>query len=106
MINSGPALAGFFFIFSRTPDTTNGITDFFARRVHTQEICTKKSDGTEVCASGDQLAAILSGSAAAGAPARAPATMPGAAGNATSGPPTISINGDNPATLQIGVTMT
>ena len=47
-------------------DATNGITDFFAERVHTQELCTKTSDGTEVCASGDQLAAILS--AQAGAP--------------------------------------
>ena len=48
-------------------DATNGITDFFARRVHTQEICTTRADGTEVCASGDQLADILSTGAAAGA---------------------------------------
>jgi len=54
-------------------DATNGIQNFFAHvgnfgRVNTDELCTKKSDGTEVCASGDQLAEILSASAAAGAP--------------------------------------
>jgi hypothetical protein len=48
-------------------DAQNGITDFFAKRVHTQEICTTRSDGSEVCASGDQLAAILAGTSA-GAP--------------------------------------
>ena len=52
-------------------DAANGITDFFAQvgnfgRVNTGELCTTTSDGTEVCASGDQLAAILS--AQAGAP--------------------------------------
>ena len=49
-------------------DATKGIGDFFARRVHTQEICTQRSDGVEVCASGDQLAEILSASEAAGTP--------------------------------------
>jgi hypothetical protein len=42
-------------------------SDFFVERVYTQEICAKKSAGTEVCASGDQLAAILGGTSA-GAP--------------------------------------
>jgi len=54
-------------------DAANGIEDFFARvgnfgRVNTDELCTTKSDGSEVCASGDQLAAILSASAAASTP--------------------------------------
>jgi hypothetical protein len=49
-------------------DATNGIKEFFAELVHTQEICTTRSDGTEVCANADQLAALLSGTSA-GAPA-------------------------------------
>ena len=53
----------------RIAGATNGITDFFARvgtfgRVNTEEICTTRSDGTEVCASADQLAAILAGTSA------------------------------------------
>ena len=48
-------------------DAQNSIADFFAHRVHTQEICTTPSDGMQVCASADQLAAILAGTSA-GAP--------------------------------------
>jgi hypothetical protein len=48
-------------------DATNGITEFFAKRVHTEEICVAKSDGTEVCITGDQLEDILSGQAAGAA---------------------------------------
>ncbi len=54
------------FIVSQT--ATNGIKKFFAASVHTQGLCTMKSDGTEVCASGDQLAAILAGAAAGADP--------------------------------------
>jgi hypothetical protein len=48
------------------------------KNVITAEICTKKSDGTEVCASGDQLAAILAGKSAGapeGSEGEAPASM-------------------------------
>jgi hypothetical protein len=38
----------------------NGIGDFFANRVHTKELCVAKSDGTEFCANGDQLEAMVS----------------------------------------------
>jgi hypothetical protein len=40
-------------------DAQNGITDFFAQIIHAseghfaKEVCVGKSDGTEVCASGD-----------------------------------------------------
>ena len=42
-------------------DATNGITKFFAREVHTGTLCVKKSDDTEVCVTGDELGALLSG---------------------------------------------
>ena len=34
---------------------TNGITEFFTKKIHTEEICVKKTDGTEFCVTGDQL---------------------------------------------------
>jgi hypothetical protein len=40
-------------------DQANGIGDFFANIVHTKEICVAKSDGTEFCANGDQLEAVI-----------------------------------------------
>jgi hypothetical protein len=49
--------------------------------------------------------AMLAASAAAGAhnaETGAPTTMPGAAVTATSGPPIITISGDNPATVTFG----
>lgn len=46
-------------------DSTNGITDLYAKvihanEVHAKELCAQKSDGTDVCVTGDQLAALLS----------------------------------------------
>ena len=38
---------------------SNGITDFFTKKVHTEELCIKKSDGGEVCVTGDQIETIL-----------------------------------------------
>ena len=43
-------------------DATNGITKFFAKEVHTDTLCVKKSDGQDICITGDQLSALLSGS--------------------------------------------
>jgi len=40
-------------------DTTNGIKKFFADEVHTKKICVAKSDGTEVCVTGDELQKIV-----------------------------------------------
>jgi len=38
---------------------SNGIHDLFAGTVHAHQFCAQKSDGTEVCVTGDQLAALL-----------------------------------------------
>ncbi|MCF7834311.1 MAG: hypothetical protein K9L98_03240, partial [Candidatus Pacebacteria bacterium] len=37
----------------------NGIGDFFANRVNTKELCVQKSDGQNVCLTGDQLENLL-----------------------------------------------
>lgn len=42
-------------------DAANGITDFFAKKIHTEQICLKKSDGSEYCVNGDELEAVMSG---------------------------------------------
>jgi hypothetical protein len=66
-----------------------------ARRIETQQLCVSKSDGTLVCVTGDQLAAIgSSGSASSNAATSSPDTTP----------PVITINGANPAHIQIGDT--
>lgn len=39
----------------------NGIVDFFAKKIHTEQICLKKSDGNEYCVNGDDLEAIMNG---------------------------------------------
>ncbi len=81
-------------------DATNGIGNLFAHEIHTNTLCVAKSDGTEVCITGDQLAALLAGqSTASSSPTLA----------ATSSAPTapaISINGNNPATVAVGSTYT
>jgi hypothetical protein len=79
-------------------DATNGIIDFFVRRGHfgrvnTDELCTTRSDGTEVCASGDQLAAILA-ETSAGAPQQGGNEAPASA--SASG---LGIEADNSTTI-------
>lgn len=50
-------------IFSRLKDwfasTTNGITDFFANRVHTKELCVSDDSGSETCITKAQLDNLL-----------------------------------------------
>ena len=81
----------------------NGIHDLYAsvihaNEVHAKELCVAKSDGTEVCVTGDQLAAILAGQTAGPATGATSATP-----TSTSGP-IISVNGNNPATITVGET--
>jgi hypothetical protein len=45
-------------------DINNGINKIFAKKVQTEELCLKKSDGTELCLTGDQLQQILGGTPA------------------------------------------
>jgi hypothetical protein len=45
-------------------NASNGIHDLYATVVHAKEFCAQKSDGSEVCVTGDQLAALLSAAAA------------------------------------------
>jgi Domain of unknown function (DUF5011) len=77
------------------------------------ELCAKKSDGTRVCATNDQLAALLSGGGNQSPATAQPGpgatstfagsvTQNGAASTTPGTPPVIQINGSNPATIHVG----
>ena len=66
-----------------------------------QQLCVEKSDGTPVCITGDQLSNIVSGTPTVQLSAPTPPTIAG-----TTTPPSIEIQGSNPATINIGDTYT
>jgi hypothetical protein len=72
--------------------------------VTTKEICVEKSDGSTVCVSGDQLAAALSGGSSSSQVQISAPTPPTISGTTT--PPSINIQGSNPATINVGDTYT
>lgn len=72
------------------------------KKMHTQELCAQKSDGTEVCVSGDQLAAVLASQGSNGTSSSSPANSASSTPDTT--PPVITINGDNPAHIHVGDT--
>jgi hypothetical protein len=98
-------------------DAGNGIEDLFAKNIYAdnittkeltfvratgKQLCLQKSDGTAVCVNGDQLAAVLAGT---NATASTPAPSGGSATPAPdTAPPTIAINGTNPAIIHVGDT--
>ena len=82
-------------------------------------LCIKKSDGTPVCVTGDQLAVLLASTNTGGeggnqSPTVAQPSSPSASStpefvtqNSTSttpatNPPTVTVNGDNPAVVHVG----
>jgi hypothetical protein len=70
------------------------------KKLNTQQLCATKADGTAVCVTGDQLAAVFAGT---NATASTPAPSSGSATPAPdTAPPTITINGTNPAIIHIG----
>ncbi|TSC70215.1 MAG: Cell wall surface anchor family protein, partial [Parcubacteria group bacterium Gr01-1014_46] len=83
-------------------DTANGIQKFFAKEVNTEKLCV--SDGTgETCLTKAQLDTLIANASGAGGggtpnPSPAPAPVPGTDTTA----PVITINGNNPAVIDIG----
>jgi hypothetical protein len=56
---------------------TNGIEDLFTKKVHSEQICLKKSDGSEYCVNGDQLESVMNGqgtTVSSGSPSSTPTT--------------------------------
>ena len=79
-------------------DAGNGITEFFANRVHTKELCVAKSDGSDVCITGDQLASLLADQSAASAAGWAPSGATDGAHPAATSSATLVVNGNDPLT--------
>jgi Chaperone of endosialidase len=73
----------------------------FANRFTTKQLCVEKSDGTPVCLTGDQLSGILSGTPSVQISTPTPPVISG-----TTTPPSINIQGNNPATINVGDTYT
>ena len=73
----------------------------FANRFTTKQLCVEKSDGSPVCLTGDQLAGILSGTPSVQISAP---TLPTISRATT--PPSIDIQGSNPAAINVGDTYT
>jgi hypothetical protein len=70
----------------------------------TNELCVNKSDGLPDCITGDQLAALLAGQPPQSS-SPSPASSSPNSDSTTSTPdipPTVTINGDNPAILNVG----
>lgn len=67
-----------------------------------QELCIDQSDGTPVCVTGNQLAAVLASVDQSGTSDEASNAISSNDSQATNTPPVIRINGDNPAIVQVG----
>jgi hypothetical protein len=80
--------------------TTRQLT---AHQLTAYDICLTKSDGSQVCVTGDKLAAVLSGTQGIPAQGSENTTAP-AVSLATSTPPVIQVNGGNPSIIHIGDT--
>jgi hypothetical protein len=70
----------------------------FAQSSTTNQLCVHKSDGTPVCINGDQLATLLAGTTQQSVEVSAPTIS--ISGSST--PPSITINGDDPAIIDVG----
>jgi hypothetical protein len=70
---------------------------FNSNKITTKQFCVEKSDGSTVCASGDQLAALFSGQPQVQISASTSPTISG-----TSTPPSITIAGSDPAIIHVG----
>jgi Domain of unknown function (DUF5011) len=86
-------------------NASNGIHDLYvsvihSTEVHTKNLCVQKSDSTEVCITGDQLALVLANSSTQQTVQIGAPTPPIISGTST--PPSITINGSNPAVIHTG----
>jgi hypothetical protein len=64
--------------------------------IDAKKLCLQKSDGTNVCVTGDQFAAAIAGASSPSSPPSSSAPSPDTT------PPTVTINGDNPAHIHVG----
>lgn len=70
----------------------------------TRDLCAEQSDGTQICITGDQLAALVAQAGEGSGVSDEGGSVSNSADDATDTPPQIQINGDNPAIIQVGAT--
>jgi Chaperone of endosialidase len=82
-------------------NSENGIHDLFAGTVHAHQFCAQKSDSTEICVTGDELASLLAASSQSSSASVSTQTA-NIASTTLDAPPIIQVNGDNPAIIHVG----
>jgi len=98
------AIQGFSADLTSLETTVSGLADSFTSKVgnfgrpNADTLCLSKSNGTQVCVTGDQLSAFLS------ATPSVQVSAPTITISGTSTPPSIQIKGDNPAVIHVGGT--
>jgi hypothetical protein len=70
-------------------------------RVNTKELCADKSDGTQVCVTGDQLATVLAQATGSNAAGQGGASDSSSSAASTTAP-IVEVNGANPAVISVG----
>jgi hypothetical protein len=92
------------FVSAHITVTTLEADSIIAKKMQTQSLCAQKSDGTSICVTGDQLAAVLAGSGNQSPTTSSPSGSVSQNGGASTTPPVIQINGTNPAIIHVGDT--
>jgi hypothetical protein len=81
---------------------TNGIEDLFTKKVHSEQICLKKSDGSEYCVNGDQLESVMNGQGTIISGGGSTPSAAGDSGNSTGDDTTTSTDTGNTGSGDIG----
>lgn len=90
-------------------DAGNGVHQFFAdignfHTVNTDNLCVKKSDGSSICVTGDQLASAVAGGVSTNSSASGGPSGSVDVSSTSTTPPVIEVIGNNPATVNVGDT--
>jgi hypothetical protein len=81
---------------------TNGIKDLFAKKIRTEQICLKRSDGSEYCVNGDQLESVMNGQGIVVPSGGSTPSTTGDSGNSTGGDTTTPTDTGNTGSGDIG----
>ncbi len=82
------------FVSARVTAIRGYFDEVFTKKIHTEQLCVKKSDGSEVCVTGDQVDSLLQNTGIAPIPA---VTPPAPAPEQTSTPPVVPVPENPPA---------
>ena len=83
------------FVSARVTAIRGYFNEIFAKKIHTEQICVKKSDGSEICVDGDQLDTMVRDSNLT------PNIQTSAKNKATTSPPMVSPTGISTSTAEV-----